>query len=390
MGMKGKDLGKYLKHSAQGVACLAGLILLASCIGKRSQLADAPATGSSGTESLSFDFDFSNEDNFSFEDGKLSFSNGDVELTRSVPGFYEDQFSDENASDWNGIAYPAATLDTLAESSGVLTAMVSGVTYAFALDSMPSVENSHTEVTVTPVDLTGGLKIVGVIARVTGSEYYLGATYSGSHKILQFNGTTFRQIGSPVATAIDPANNQSYHLAFEADGSSLKYKIWEDGDAEPAWLVEVTDNALSEGKSGFIGADGEVDFEDFTVEDIDLFGPPSFPEEAVALTFPEINLGTNFVSLDSLSIDVSEPEDSAVLFEFSLDSGQSWLVSDGNSWTSNAEGSASASTIAQINATLPSLDFTGGGILLRAYFQKSSSDQSPTLSNLQLQYTVSR
>lgn len=380
-----------IKNKTPWVFTLVSLCLLTGCIGKRSRLTASPDASPEQptSESRVYEFDFSSSAGFSYPAEDIGFANGEVKLLRSIPGFYEDQFDDADVSEWTGIAYPTATLNSMSEAGGVFSTVITGVTYAFSLASMPVIQNSLTEVTATPVSLTGGLKILGVIARVTGSEYYLGATYSGSHKILHFNGSTFRLINTVVATAMEPTAGVTYHLSFEADGNALKYKVWQDGDVEPSWLVQVSDGALSEGRSGFITAQGEGAFEDFTIEDLDSFGPPIFPEESVALSFPEINLGTSLSSIDSVELSASQPGDSSILFELSTNSGASWLVSNGETWMVNTEGASNASTLEQINSALSELDIRRGTIQLRVYLGKSSSDQSPVLSSLQVGYTVS-
>jgi len=80
---------------------------------------------------------------------------------------------------------------------------------------------------------------------IDGFGIYMGKRVNGVHT----------WIGN-VSKNVQP--NKWYTARFSAEGSTLRYKIWEKGTAEPsAWDLVVSDSSISEGFAGINGGHGD-------------------------------------------------------------------------------------------------------------------------------------
>ena len=101
---------------------------------------------------------------------------------------------------------------------------------------------------------------------VTG---YVAGLFGGSGlKMFRMNSGTPSELGShSFAWYADTW----YKIRFRVNGTSLKAKIWADGDSEPAsWHIEVTDSNIT--AAGWIGAFGYETMYPQTKKDYDIFG----------------------------------------------------------------------------------------------------------------------
>src|SRR5699024_9123015 len=82
-----------------------------------------------------------------------------------------------------------------------------------------------------------------------GSEtaYYLDMSTSfGSPRINMYKDGEYSTLSSAGQLF---ENNTFYRMLFQRKGSTLRGKVWENGENEPKdWQLEVTDNKISSGK----------------------------------------------------------------------------------------------------------------------------------------------
>jgi len=110
-----------------------------------------------------------------------------------------------------------------------------------------------------PSDGPDNMSIAGLACRVSGARrqetgYVLalrrgGTSGTGGIQIVKYVASSFTGLSSVVSFAL--AVDTIYHLLFEADGTTLRGKVWADGDPEPAeWMVTTTDSSISAGACG--------------------------------------------------------------------------------------------------------------------------------------------
>ena len=97
--------------------------------------------------------------------------------------------------------------------------------------------------------------------------YYAGLRAGTRVEIAKLVNGSFSQVASNLSFSY--LANTWYWMRFRLEGTSLKVKVWADGETEPeAWTVETTDSSHSSGYVGFGGAAHKHEFDSLNIEDI--------------------------------------------------------------------------------------------------------------------------
>jgi hypothetical protein len=141
-----------------------------------------------------------------------------------------------------------------------------------------------------------------IMLRVSGTEgvsetYYASTLHNGSVGLFRYDSGTRTLIDRETGYI---SNYQFYWQRFRINGTSLKWKYWKDGYAEPAeWTVEETDANISTGALGH--GIGTYDWADFFVDYIAAGiggSSPELPEEVIDQT---TQLGQNMAGVSTYS-----------------------------------------------------------------------------------------
>jgi hypothetical protein len=102
----------------------------------------------------------------------------------------------------------------------------------------------------------------GTPGGTTGSGYY--AYLAGGTELRLDKGDDVGGLVNLGTFAYEYEPQIFYNIVIEAVGTTIRAKVWHDGETEPAWQISVTDATYASGKPGLVALDG-------TVVDFDVF-----------------------------------------------------------------------------------------------------------------------
>jgi hypothetical protein len=125
----------------------------------------------------------------------------------------------------------------------------------FTWKRFPAATNTNILARVKPISTTGsGEHNAAVELRRQGSAtgYYTTICFEGSsERLSMYLGSA--SPGSPAATTgFDWAVLQKYWLRMDAQGSTIRSKVWADGTDEPAYVLSISDSTYTQGNSGLV------------------------------------------------------------------------------------------------------------------------------------------
>lgn len=199
------------------------------------------------------------------------------------PMVVTDQFARTDGSSWgstpSGYAWTtsgaSATFST--DGSGIMTIGAAPAVATAMLDSALQWTDAEVRFTFLPVvsAVTGAPIAFGAVMRVsTGDGYYLRCSINTNHEFTLefFDLGTGNSLGSATVGTWDRSRTIRYAAACV--GTTLKAKVWHDGDAEPDWQLSLTDSTYSTGAvwlrgqrlAGNTNDNLELRFDDFQVK----------------------------------------------------------------------------------------------------------------------------
>lgn len=209
-----------------------------------------------------------------------------------------DRFARTSGSSWgstpSGYAWttsgPSTTFST--DGSGIMTIGAAPAMATAMLDSALQWTDAEVRFTVLPVvdAVTGGRIAFGAVMRVdsSGDGYYLRCAIGASHEfeLNFFDLDTGGSLGSTTVGTWDGSRTIRYAAACV--GTTLKAKVWHNGDVEPDWQHSVTNSKYSTGAVWLRGQrltdntnnNLELRFDDFQVAVSPLFSTAT-PYEVV-------------------------------------------------------------------------------------------------------------
>jgi hypothetical protein len=381
------------------IGALLLLLSLSSCLVKRVpfNVGDAarrhenPPPNDSGNEiQRSMSIDFTNANRFNFNPALISWS-GTSFLLKMIPGaFFYDDFDDANTSDWSHISFQGSSLLSATQTSNVFYVESSGTLLALANTAMPELSAGVVEASMTPTGFNG-LALVGLIARQSGSRYYFGTTYGGSHRIMYFNGESPVLIAS-VPASFTPQVGTTYNLKLKTEGTQLDYKIWVDGEAEPSWMISASNTFLNSGRSGFIVSGGTQEIESFVTENLlEESSDPYYSTASPALLLPNFDLSdeSELNKFSRLEVETEVPHGASLGYEVSINSGISWIVPNQEGvWVFSDQGAATSVSLEKLNAHLETLPTDSKRLRLRVYLNTEDRFVTPEILSAELSYTT--
>lgn len=336
-----------------------------------------------------FEIDFSRLDGFVFPQKRMEWINQSFQLSKFNRNLHEDMFDDGNTSNWNPISYSGSFVSSRSENNNIFSIESMGTLIGMAETSFPSLRSSTTTISVTPRSFQS-LALLGVMARNSGNAFYMGATYSGSHRIMYYNGSSFSLVAQ-TKSLFEPQVGQKYHMKFQTAGVNLRYKIWIDGSPEPDWILSTKNTFLKKGNSGILATGGRQDYEWFEVLDEDSASEEdaySKLGEALKLTEWQYSDEAAFSKITAIVAKQEVPEGSSILYEVSTDSGGTWQVPNEGVWNINKNAASGSVAIEAINEALPALDMRNKKIQLRAYLKSEKGEFTPVLFGVKIKYEI--
>lgn len=128
---------------------------------------------------------------------------------------------------------------------------------------------SEVVVRINPRSTTGIQGGPAVCLSTVGGQqgYALGAFGSSGGKLYKWVNGTRSEIGTDPVTY---ATNVVYYARLQADGTTVRTKVWDANDPEPAaWTLEVADTSHSSGAVGLYGWVSSTDYEAHSISAVD-------------------------------------------------------------------------------------------------------------------------
>ncbi len=166
--------------------------------------------------------------------------------------------------EWESMLTPAYVLvysgrQTIYEQTYLLTytnPTTTSVRESFVWESKGQISNQDVSVNI----YTDGVKRPGIALRCTGSggteNLYAGyyRHVSGNLEIAKYVNGTYTQL---VVQSMAIQQGKWYSLRMQAEGSSIRLKIWDVEEPEPSnWVLQTTDTSISNGYAGLWDFDG--------------------------------------------------------------------------------------------------------------------------------------
>lgn len=207
---------------------------------------------------------------------------------------FSETFTGTNSDPWDSSKWTTSAQGTgvvdIQSNAGRMEAEGSAYNSSRALADGASGMSSETDQRVTGTFQLNDSseQYVQIHLRHDGGWSGTGSTSDNSYWLeirpIQFELTIFKNV-SASATALDTQTSRPdystdlHHFIFECVGTTIRGKVWKDGDSEPGtWDVSATDSSHSSGILGFGIYNGNastartVTFDDIEVDDLAVGG----------------------------------------------------------------------------------------------------------------------